>query len=96
MSPRTAQLGGDETPCRMNRYFWLLIRFIGDEQTAEERRVIYDRAREAFFAQLFSADPPLPDANVTYERLAFEEAVRTIEAGVARWGRSPRPADRAG
>lgn len=80
----------------MNRYFWLLIRFVSDEHTTEERRQIYDRAREAFFVQLFSADPPLAEANATYERLAFEEAVRTVEAAVARWGRASKPADAAG
>ena len=31
----------------MNRYFWLLMRFIGDEQNADERRDVYDRARTA-------------------------------------------------
>lgn len=70
----------------MNRYFWLLTRFIGDEQNPQERRDIYDRARTAFLEQLFNADPPAPDANIAYERLAFEEAVRTVEASIARWG----------
>ncbi|MBV9078635.1 MAG: hypothetical protein JO048_14275 [Methylobacteriaceae bacterium] len=74
----------------MNRYFWLLMRFIGDEHTPEERREIYDRARAAFLEQLFSADPPLPESEVSYERLAFEEAVRTVEASIARWGRHGR------
>jgi hypothetical protein len=71
----------------MNRYFWLLMRFISDEHTPEQRRDVYDRARTAFLEQLFNADPPLPDAHVSYERLAFEEAVRTVEASLARWGR---------
>lgn len=73
----------------MNRYFWLLMRFISDEHDSEQRRGIYDRARAAFLEQLFSADPPFPDAHLDYERLAFEEAVRTVEASVARWGRKP-------
>lgn len=77
----------------MNRYFWLLIRFVNDEHSGEERRAIYDRAREAFFSQLQGAEPPLSDESVRYERLAFEEAVRTIEASVARWGRAPKPAE---
>lgn len=70
----------------MNRYFWLLMRFIGDEHTLAERRDIYDRARSAFLEQLFSADPPFPEERVAYERLAFEEAVRTVESSIARWG----------
>lgn len=75
----------------MNRYFWLLMRFIGDEQNPQERRDIYDRARAAFLEQLFNADPPAPEANVAYERLAFEEAVRTVEASIARWGQHGTP-----
>ena len=71
---------------KMNRYFWLLMRFIGDEHTREERTEIYERARNAFLEQLFSADPPFPDSKIAYERLAFEEAVRTVESSVARWG----------
>ena len=73
----------------MNRYFWLLMRFISDEHSAEERRGIYDRARAAFLQQLFGAEPPFPEAHLDYERLAFEEAVRTVEASIARWGRKP-------
>ena len=77
----------------MNRYFWLLMRFIGDEHTREERAEIYERARNAFLEQLFSADPPFPEARVSYERLAFEEAVRTVESSVARWGSAPKARD---
>lgn len=75
----------------MNRYFWLLMRFVADEHTLDERREIYERARQAFLEQLFSASPPLPKADIDYERLAFEEAVRTVEASVARWGRRQVP-----
>ena len=79
----------------MNRYFWLLIRFIGDESTPAERHVTYDRARKALEAQLFGAEPALPATHVGYERLAFEEAVRTIESCIARWGIAPKSADPA-
>ena len=68
----------------MNRYFWLLMRFIGDEHTPAERRAVYDRARRALLAQLGATEGT--EFRASYERLAFEEAVRTIEAGVARWG----------
>jgi hypothetical protein len=77
----------------VNRYFWLLIRFVNDDHGPEERLVIYERAREAFFAQLYNAVPPLSDESVTFERLAFEEAVRTVEASITRWGRAPSPAE---
>ena len=73
----------------MNRYFWLLMRFITDEQTPPERHAVYDRARAAFLEQLLAADPPFPDSHRAYERLAFEEAVRTVEASVARWAKRP-------
>lgn len=77
----------------MNRYFWLLMRFIGDEHTLDERRGIYDRARTAFLEQLFSAEPPFPPAKIAYERLAFEEAVRTVESSIARWGSGAKGRD---
>jgi hypothetical protein len=80
----------------MNRYFWLLIRFVNDEHDLEERRAIYDRARAAFFAQLYGAEPALSEDHIAFERLAFEEAVRTVEANVARWARPPRPGDARG
>lgn len=69
----------------MNRYFWLLMRFVSDDQTREERQAIYDRARSALLDQLEETDPAGPEA--VFERLTFEEAIRTIEAGLARWGR---------
>lgn len=69
----------------LNRYFWLLTRFISDGQTREERQVIYDRARSALLDQLAEAHTSGPQA--AFERLTFEEAVRTVEAGIARWGR---------
>jgi hypothetical protein len=77
----------------MNRYFWLLIRFVNDEHDAGERRAIYDRARDAFYLQLYNADPPLSEDSVSYERFAFEEAVRTVESSITRWGRAPNPAE---
>ena len=68
----------------MNRYFWLLSRFISDDQSREDRQAVYDRARTALLDQL-EAEPN--GALADFERLSFEEAVRTVEAGVARWGR---------
>ena len=36
----------------------------------------------------FRAPDAEPDgAQAAFERLCFEEAVRTVEAGIARWGR---------
>ena len=70
----------------MNRYFWLLMRFVSDDLDAAARQDVYARARVAFMDQLIAADPPFPEDTITYERLAFEEAVRSVEASIARWG----------
>ncbi len=65
----------------MADYYPLLARAISGlpENTGEARRTVYERARSALLAQLRGADPPLPDEEVTRERLALEEAVRRIE-----------------
>lgn len=47
--------------------------------TAENRRAVYERARQAIVKQLRSYDPPLTESEITKERLALEEAVRKIE-----------------
>jgi hypothetical protein len=66
----------------MADYYPLLARAISGlpENTGEARRTVYERARSALLAQLRGADPPLPDEEVTRERLALEEAVRRIES----------------
>jgi hypothetical protein len=80
----------DESRSIVNRYFLLLMRFITDDHTPDERQAIYDRARRALLQQLLEADPGGADSQSAYERLTFEEAVRTVEAGVARWGHRDR------
>jgi hypothetical protein len=69
----------------MADYYPLLARAISGlpENTGEARRTVYERARSALLAQLRGADPPLPDEEVTRERLALEEAVRRIETEYA-------------
>lgn len=69
----------------MADYYPLLARAISGlpENTGEQRRIVYERARAALLAQLRGADPPLPDAEVTRERLALEEAVRRVESEYA-------------
>jgi hypothetical protein len=51
-----------------------------EQNTGENRRMLYERARAALVAQLRSVDPPLEEADVTRERLALEEAIRKAEA----------------
>ena len=69
----------------MADYYPLLARAISalPENNGEARRTVYERARSALLAQLRGADPPLPDEEVTRERLALEEAVRRVETEYA-------------
>ncbi|MGQ4273450.1 hypothetical protein [Terrihabitans sp. B22-R8] len=66
----------------MADYYPLLSRAVGGLQpnTAETRRSVYERARQAIVKQLRSYDPPLSESEITRERLALEEAVRRLES----------------
>jgi hypothetical protein len=55
-----------------------------EKDTAEIRRVLYERARTALVAQLRSTVPPLEESEITRERLALEEAIRRVEVESAR------------
>ena len=61
-----------------------------DENTAEARRALYERARAALVKQLRGTNPPLSESDITRERLALEEAIRRVEAEQARRGRLER------
>ena len=61
------------------------------QNTGENRRVLYERARTALLGQLRGIEPALDEADVTRERLALEEAIRQVEAEAAA-GEPPRPA----
>src|SRR5689334_17488966 len=58
-----------------------------ENNTGENRRVLYERARVALTAQLRGMDPPLEETEITRERLALEEAIRNVESEAARRGR---------
>jgi len=58
-----------------------------DDNTAEARRSLYERARSALVKQLRGTTPPLSESEITRERLALEEAIRKVEAEQARRGR---------
>ena len=62
-----------------------------EKNTAENRRVLYDRARAALVAQLRGVTPPLLETDITRERLGLEEAIRKIEAEFARGQRPDAP-----
>ncbi len=51
-----------------------------ENNTGENRRVLYERARSALLSQLRNVDPPLEEGDITRERQALEEAIRKIEA----------------
>jgi len=63
-----------------------------EKDTAENRRVLYERARNALVVQLRGTVPPLDESEITRERLALEEAIRRVEVESARRARDmPRP-----
>lgn len=88
----------------MADYYPLIARAVAglDNNTGEARRAVYDRARSALLAQLRGAEPRLPDADITRERLALEAAIRKVETEAVRGGQpapqmpgqpsAPRPA----
>ena len=84
----------------MANYYPLIAKAVAglEKNTGESRRILYERARNALMTQLRSVTPPLSESDITRERLALEEAIRKVEADVARRaragtapGRSERP-----
>lgn len=72
-------------------YSSVLLRAVAGKKTYEERRVVYERARNALVNQLRSIDPPLPEADIARQRTALEDAIRTVESGVAAQASPPPP-----
>ena len=54
-----------------------------DRNIAGARQVVYERARKALMAHLRSNQPRLLKADIVKERLAFEDAIREVEAEAA-------------
>lgn len=50
---------------------------------AQDRRTLYERGRNALLAELEAVRPPLRQSIITKELLAFEEAIRKVEAEAA-------------
>ena len=63
-------------------YFPLIARAVAslDENTGDDRRALYNQARVALLSQLHRIVPAL-EADITRERLALEEAIRSVEVG---------------
>jgi len=70
----------------MADYYPLIARAVAglDNNTGENRRALYERARSALVTQLRSVNPPIEEADITRERLALEDAIRRLEAEEAR------------
>src|SRR5262249_7536886 len=65
--------------------------------TAEARRILYERARAALVSQLRSIDPPLSETEITRERLVLEDVVCKVEAESVRIARiEQRPDGKSG
>ena len=70
----------------MTDYHPLISRAVSslENNTGENRRVLYERARAALVNQLRSVEPALDESEITRERLALEDAIRKIEAEAAK------------
>ena len=70
----------------MAEYYPLISRAVGglSDNSGENRRALYDRARAALISQLRGASPSLDEAQITRERLALEDAIRRVEADTAK------------
>lgn len=79
----------------MADYYPLLVRAISSlpQKTGESRRAVYDRARTALMRQLRGVDPPLPEGEITRERMGLEEAIRRVEAEFAQQDNTPEAED---
>ena len=77
----------------MADYYPLISRAVAglEKNNGENRRALYERARAALIAQLRGVNPPLPETDITRERLALEESIRKVEAEAARQFDPARP-----
>jgi len=77
----------------MADYYPLIARAVAglDNNTGENRRGLYERARTALVNQLRSVDPPLDESDITRERLALEEAIRRLETEASKRPRQDEP-----
>ena len=76
----------------MADYYPLIAKAVVGQSSGETRRALYDRARHALVSQLRGVEPPLPEADITRERLSLEEAIRKVESEAARRSRADQPA----
>ncbi len=65
----------------MAEYYAVLSKAVAslEVNTAEARRAVYDKARNALIGQLKAIVPPLPTSEISRQRLELEEAIRRAE-----------------
>src|SRR3990167_4812356 len=83
----------------MAEFYAVLKKAVGglDGGSAEARRAVYDKARNALIGQLKAIDPPLAASEISRQRLELEEAIRRVERETAAEAQTPRyerPAER--
>jgi ATP-binding cassette subfamily B protein len=78
----------------MSRYYPLIFRGVAglDNNTSQRRRALYEHLRTELVKHLESYNPPLTQAEVKRECLAFEEAVDRVEAEQSGRPSQPEPA----
>ena len=76
----------------MAEYYAVLKKAVGglDGGSAEARRAVYDKARNALIGQLKAIDPPLAASEISRQRLELEEAIRRVERETAAEAQAPR------
>ncbi len=69
----------------MADYYPLISRAVANlgPSTPEQRRDLYTRATNALIGQLRNSQPPIPEADITRERLSLEDAIGRVETEVA-------------
>ena len=68
----------------MADYYPLIAKAAMGLQNGQDRRTLYERGRSALLAELKAVAPPLSRSIITKEVIAFEEAIRKVEAEIVR------------
>lgn len=65
-------------------YYSLVAKAVTNLQSRQARRAVCERGRNALMAELKAVRPSLRQSIITQEMLIFEEAIRKVEAEMAR------------